>query len=146
MSEYYYDDYETTHRLNLSPVKFIHPISQPDTIHNFLSQKVYWIDTAGEKHKIKDMDKEYLFNVLSWMEKNKERIEFTWRFLTKLENIPGANDGLWAFDRSPLVTRLKNRYAKLIGIERTVNSMVEQSFLKRSVIGSNPIRSSKAGQ
>lgn len=107
------DDYYNinSYRLNhpIIEKKFVHPISQPDTIHSYLRQTRIWVDHEGVEHKIKDMSKEYIWNVLSWLNTNKARIEFTYYFSVD-------SDGMGLPLEAPLVKKLERRYLKLSGI------------------------------
>lgn len=94
------------HWRDLVTKKFVHPISQPDTIHTYLRQTRIWIDHEGIEHKIKNMDKEYIWNVLSWLHTNADRISYTYNFADPI------GDPL----EEPLVKKLERRYLKLSGI------------------------------
>lgn len=108
MSNYDYDDYYDTERRfvpRLVVSKFVHPISQPDTIEKYLNQTKVWMDHEGTEHKIKDMDKEYIFNILSWARKNYDRLDFTYNFLEEVS--------ISVLDL-PLFDKLRTRYKKLV--------------------------------
>lgn len=85
--------------------EFHHPISQPDTIERFLTQTKVWMDREGTEHKIKDLEKEYIFNILSWAQKQHDRLTFTLEFIN-----PSNIDVL----QMPLFEKLRARYRKLI--------------------------------
>lgn len=129
MSESYYDDWYHGVNYSRKPLKYVHPISQPDRIRPYLKQTAIWTDHEGVDHRIKDMDKEYIFNVLSWLRQNQERINFTYNFksIVKPLEVDTIGPGSEAFGithvivnenfmEQPLVKRLEKRYLKLSGL------------------------------
>jgi hypothetical protein len=93
-----------------------HPIADPEKVHEYLNQTKVWIDSAQIEHKIKDMDKRYLFNVLSWFENNYDRIRYTYEFVERLSDEYASVQP--PIDKTPLIFKLKSRYKKLLDAEK----------------------------
>jgi len=112
MSDWAYDDFyeedDVERAIRTYPriiqMKFVHPISQPDKIEKYVKQTKVWIDGNGAEHKIKDMEKEYLFNILSWAEDKKDKLNFTYTILNGEER---------DIRLSPLFIKIRDRYFKL---------------------------------
>jgi hypothetical protein len=119
--DYYEDDIETKGAIRKFPRlvtrKFVHPISQPDKIDKYVNQAKVWIDAEGTEYKIKDMEKEYLFNILSWTENNKDRLNFTYNFKNYLRDDVPLVDRDAAFRdirQTKLMKRVRKEYAQYL--------------------------------
>lgn len=92
-------------------VKYIHPFSNPKEVEKYLNQTKVWVDRDGTDIKIKDIEEDYLFNILSWLHDNDDRIYFTRNIIADLGDSEVFADSL---EETPLVKKLRERYKKLV--------------------------------
>lgn len=95
-------------------VKPLHPIFDPKQARDYLNQTKIWIDANRVEHRIKDMDESYLFNVLAWMRRRRDEIEFAVNFISY--ELEGEYQAYQSVPDSNLYEKILKQYKKVAGL------------------------------
>lgn len=102
-------------------VRKSHPIFDPEQFWDYVNQTKIWINKEQQEFRIKQLEKQYLFNILKWADNHSEEIYYTFVTAQQIGKIP--SDVSWfsgvGFESNvehlPLFARIKKRYFKLVG-------------------------------
>ncbi len=118
MSGYYDDAYtpDIAYRaiVPLNPKN--HPISDPLEFWRYMNQTKIWVDRFRMEHKLKELDRDYLFNIIAFMQDKRARLEFTFRTAIEIGQAP--QDASPDIEALPLYKAVHRRYIRMVGVPK----------------------------